>query len=159
MLLVAGKNGRVLIDKQPFPAVNIGYLRDDLTLALAYQAADLFVCPSVEDGGPMMIAEAMMCGTPVVAFDSGMAPDLIRHRANGYLARVRDAGDLAEGLLFLLSQTSLDVFRQGALVSSQSRHGRTEVTDRYVALFEELKRVATSPNQVSEETAAFGSSS
>ncbi|MFZ4596601.1 MAG: glycosyltransferase, partial [Verrucomicrobiaceae bacterium] len=149
VLLVAGRNGRLLIDKQPFPAVNIGYLRDDLTLALAYQAADLFVCPSVEDGGPMMIAEAMMCSTPVVAFHSGMAPDLIRHLANGYLARIRDASDLAEGLLFLLSQPDLEAFRREALASAQSRHGPVAVMEEYVSLFEELKADTKSSGKLS----------
>lgn len=148
VLLVAGKNGRVLTDMQPFPAVNIGYLRDDLTLALAYQAADLFVCPSVEDGGPMMIAEAMMCGTPVVAFDSGMAPDLIRHRANGYLARLRNSSDLAEGMLFMLSAQDGEVYRNEALISASSRHAPAAVTDNYLSLFSDLANnsVTTSIN-------------
>jgi glycosyltransferase involved in cell wall biosynthesis len=138
MLLVAGRNGRLVVDRQPFQAVNVGYLRDDLTLALAYQAADLFVCPSVEDGGPMMIAEAMMCGSPVVAFHSGMAPDLIRHRENGYLARIRDALDLAEGLLFLLSQAGVDSVRQKAREAAKVAHDCDSVGRRYLELFESL---------------------
>lgn len=81
----------------------LGFLKGDRALATAYQAADVFVCPSIEDSGPMMINESIMCGTPVVAFEMGVAPDLILPGETGYRARLGDSVDLARGLKELLS--------------------------------------------------------
>ena len=52
--------------------VELGFV-GGAVLAKAYAAANAFACPSIEDSGPMMINEAMMCGTPVVAFRMGVA--------------------------------------------------------------------------------------
>lgn len=51
-----------------------------------YQLSDLFVCPSIEDSGPIMINQAMMCGTAVVAFHTGVAIDLVIDGKTGFLA-------------------------------------------------------------------------
>lgn len=88
--------------KRNFKHVHLGFLADD-TLATAYQAADLFVCPSVEDSGPMMINEAIMCGTPVVAFKMGVAVDLVHTGKTGYQAELNSSEDLAKGIRYLLA--------------------------------------------------------
>ena len=84
-----------------FPCRNLGF-QDDAGLAAAYQAADLFVSPSVEDSGPMMINEAVLCGTPVAAFDVGVATDLVHTGETGYRAAPGDTADLARGIRTLL---------------------------------------------------------
>jgi glycosyltransferase involved in cell wall biosynthesis len=137
-LLVAGLNGNQLMTKLPFAGKYIGQLNDDLTLALAYQGADLFVCPSVEDAGPMMIPEAMMCGTPVVAFHTGGAPDLIQTGKNGYLARLTDSTDLANGILAFLEADNGSAFRRLAYSVANSNHSPNEVAIRYSTLFHSL---------------------
>lgn len=105
--IVAGLNSKEILQSIPFPNKYLGYFTEDLTLALAYQAANIFVCPSVIDGGPMMISESMLCGTPVVAFNNGIAPDLIKMMKTGYLAAYRDSTDLARGIYELLSTPDL----------------------------------------------------
>ncbi|AXE20508.1 hypothetical protein DR864_23605 [Runella rosea] len=79
----------------------IGYL-DEGQLIKAYQAADIFVCPSIEDSGPMMINQSIMCGTPVVAFNTGVAQDLVHTGNTGYRADLGDYKDLAKGIAQLL---------------------------------------------------------
>lgn len=65
-------------------------------LAEAYATADVFVSPSLEDSGPMMVNQAVMSGTPVVAFPIGVAPDLVEQEATGAFASYGDAASLAE---------------------------------------------------------------
>jgi len=97
-LVIAGRNDNDAFRDIPFSHKFIGFLNDDRILALAYQSADIFVCPSIEDSGPMMINEAIMCGTPVVAFEMGVAPDLVHTGKTGYRAKLRDSEDLAKGI-------------------------------------------------------------
>lgn len=101
-LIVAGKGCIEGLNKLPFKSHHLGLLRGERELALAYQAADIFVCPSIEDAGPMMVNEALMCGVPVVAFDSGVAHDLVENMKTGYLATVKDSFDLAKGITAIL---------------------------------------------------------
>jgi glycosyltransferase involved in cell wall biosynthesis len=81
----------------------LGYLKNDEKLAKAYQAADVFLCPSIEDSGPMMINEAMMTGVPVVAFNMGVAPDLIHEGKTGFIAETGNAESLLRGIISILS--------------------------------------------------------
>ena len=101
MIAIAGdqpRNFNINIDFK-----SLGFLGTDELLALAYQAADVFVCPSVEDSGPMMINESIMCGTPVVSFEMGVAPDLVHTGITGYCAKLKDSKDLARGIMSILS--------------------------------------------------------
>ena len=99
-----GDNGKPLAKELlPFPSNNAGYVSHQIELSLIYQAADVFACPSLEDAGPMMVSQAMLCGTPVVAFDTGIAPELITQGDNGYIAKLGDAEDFAQGLERMLT--------------------------------------------------------
>lgn len=137
-LLMAGKNGKQLLGKFPFEGKYIGQLNDDLTLALAYQAADIFVCPSIEDAGPMMIPEAMMCGTPVVAFDAGGAPDLIETGKTGYLASLADSEDLANGILALLAADNGKKVRDAAHSAAMNNHWPSAIAKQHLELYQSL---------------------
>ncbi len=54
-------------------------------LATYYNMADILLLPSKMEGVPMVILEALACGTPVIASAVGGIPDLITHGDNGLL--------------------------------------------------------------------------
>ena len=137
-LLIAGLNGKQLMSNLPLSGKYAGHFNDELTLALAYQAADIFVCPSMEDAGPMMIPEAMLCGTPVAAFDTGGAPDLIETMETGYLAQVGDALDLARGIYGLLAADNAMEMRVGAYRKALKAHEPQHVAAQYSELCQSL---------------------
>lgn len=139
-LLVAGHKGSQLLAELPFDGKYIGQLKDELTLALAYQASDIFVCPSIEDAGPMMIPEAMMCGIPVVAFNTGGAPDLIENGRNGYLARLAESEDLARGIVALLEADNGHAMSHSALTKAKQKHSPSIVSEKYSDLFQSLMK-------------------
>ena len=85
------------------PHKHIGYLNGDDELAKAYQMATVFVSPSIEDSGPMMINESIMCGTPVVTFKMGVAEDLVLNGETGYIAELRNIKDLANGIIKVIN--------------------------------------------------------
>lgn len=82
----------------------VGNLTEE-QLIRAYQAADVFVCPTLEDSGPTMINQAVMCGTPVVSFKTGLGKDLVITGKTGYLAQFGSAEDLAVGIEYVLGRT------------------------------------------------------
>jgi glycosyltransferase involved in cell wall biosynthesis len=139
-LVVAGANGSRILAELPFDGKALGDLKDDSNLALAYQAADIFVCPSIEDAGPMMIPEAMLCGTPVVAFNTGGAPDLIETNRSGYLAAYKDSADLGKGIYEVLTAENLPAMRADAHERAVKAHSATAVADRHLNLYNSLLR-------------------
>lgn len=75
-------------------------LRGDVPEVLA--ACDVFTLPSLEEGFPMVILEAMAAGKPIVASEVGAIPDVIRHGATGLLVPPGDAHALACALCDLI---------------------------------------------------------
>jgi glycosyltransferase involved in cell wall biosynthesis len=50
-----------------------------------YQSAHCFINPSIDEGMPNAVLEAMACGLPVIASNIGGHAELIEHNKNGYL--------------------------------------------------------------------------
>lgn len=93
---------------------DLGHLSGDMAMSAAYQAADFFVCPSVDDAGPMMIPEAMASGRPVLSTSVGIAPDLVVEGINGSLCGPPgDPEALAEGLRRYAELPAEAIRRQG----------------------------------------------
>ena len=82
--------------------VNIGFIHDKDKYPYLYNLADGFICPSIEDAGPMMINEALMSGVPVMAFKVGVAEDLIVDRISGFLADSITTQALANSIMEFL---------------------------------------------------------
>jgi glycosyltransferase involved in cell wall biosynthesis len=81
----------------------LGELRDTVTLALAYSAADVMVIPSRQDNLPQCGLEAQACGCPVVAFDVGGLEDVLEHGGTGYLASADSSDALARAIRSVLA--------------------------------------------------------
>jgi len=102
-VLIFGSNyNKKIADAIPFKTRFMGHLTDDYAMVLMYNSADVLVVPSLADNLPTVVMEALSCGTPVVGFHVGGIPDLIDHLKNGYLARYKDAGDIAQGILYCI---------------------------------------------------------
>jgi glycosyltransferase involved in cell wall biosynthesis len=117
----------------------MGTLHDDISLALLYAAADVFIAPSLQDNLPNTVLESLACGTPSVAFKLGGFPDMIEHQRNGYLAKPYEVEDLAQGIVWVLengdrhrnlSHYARDKVMQGFTLGHQAR--------AYSSLFNEL---------------------
>jgi glycosyltransferase involved in cell wall biosynthesis len=103
VLLIAGREIEQIVDYLPFDYHYLGMVNNTYGIASAYQAADVYVCPSIEDSGPMMINQSIMCGTPVVSFEMGVAMDLVFTGKTGYRAKLRDVRDMAQGIIDILT--------------------------------------------------------
>jgi len=101
-----------------------GHIKEEKDMALLYNAADIFVAPSLADNLPSTLIESMMCGIPVVSFNVGGIPDIVSHKSNGYLAEYRNSEDLASGIQWVLNhynELSLNAIKSAKERFSTSR--------------------------------------
>jgi glycosyltransferase involved in cell wall biosynthesis len=84
------------------PSIHLGFIDNDPLLSLVYSGADLLVVPSLQDNLPNTVLEAMACGTPVVGFDTGGVPDMVRPGITGMLAPLEDAIALRTAIIEIL---------------------------------------------------------
>jgi len=106
VLLVAGSGDKVEgLDK--FEVKYTGHLTFD-QLAEHYALSDVFLSPSIQDAGPMMLNQALMCGTPAVAFNIGTACDIINDKT-GYLAKYRNSKDFCNGIIHIITKSDIEL--------------------------------------------------
>jgi len=86
------------------PIFHLGNRVGDQEVAVVYQAADIFLCPSREDNYPNTVLEASACAVPTVAFDIGGLPDLIDHQVSGMLAEPYNPIEFATCIVDALKQ-------------------------------------------------------
>ncbi len=86
------------------PQLHLGKITNDRMLSIIYSAADVFVIPSLQESFGQTVTESMACGTPVVGFDTGGIPDMVRPGVTGYLAKVGDAAALREAIMKVLRE-------------------------------------------------------
>ena len=109
-------------------------LRRDVPDLLA--SADVYVMPSLSEGLPMALLEAMAAGLPVVASAVGDIPSVLAGGTAGVLTVPGDAESIAGALRTLLP----DEPRRGALGAAgrarvMNEYTLSTMTDRYVALY------------------------
>jgi glycosyltransferase involved in cell wall biosynthesis len=74
----------------------------------AYQALDLYVIASRQEGGPKAVLESMATGVPLVTTRVGQAMDLVQHKKNGWMVEVEDVEGLTHWSVIALGQNDLD---------------------------------------------------
>jgi len=98
------------------PVNFVGRVYDDQSLAMLYSAADVMVVPSRMENLPQTASEAQSCGIPVIAFSATGLMDVVEHKVTGYLAQPYSSRDLANGIVWTLSDSD-----RYDLLSSQAR--------------------------------------
>jgi glycosyltransferase involved in cell wall biosynthesis len=88
------------------PMTVTGYIAPK-ELPAYYALMDLFVHPSLRDGMPNAVLEAMACSKAVVATDVGGVSDVIQAGVNGATVPAKEAGILSNQILQLLEDESL----------------------------------------------------
>ncbi len=71
-------------------------------VASFYSAFDIFVLPSLTEGLPMVVLEAMAARLPVIASSVGSIPEVVENGKTGYLVKPNNAGSLYQAMEHLL---------------------------------------------------------
>jgi glycosyltransferase involved in cell wall biosynthesis len=140
-LLVAGASSVPSAAAIGVPVRAVGAVADDLSLALLYSAADLFVAPSRQENLANTVMEAMSCGTPFVAFDVGGMSDLAGDTA-GILVKPFDVAALAQAIASVLGDREVRERRGAAArVKAVAEYSLTALARRYLELYATIAQV------------------
>ena len=140
-LVILGGHAEEMTDKLPMKVWPLGYVNDRKSIVDVYNAADVFVLPSLSENLPNTIMEAMACGVPCVGFKVGGIPEEIDHQKNGYVARYRDAQDLADGIHWVLSDCDYEAVSRAAVTKVAHNYSQTSVAMRYIEVYNEALAV------------------
>ena len=137
-LVAVGMHAAELQPLVPFKVHNMGYVKEEHQLAEIYNAADLYVIPSLDENLPNTIMEAMACGTPCVGFPTGGIPEMIDHLKNGYLTKEHSAEQLAEGIYTLLTTPAYESLSHEAVAKVNACYSERSVANQYGQLYAKL---------------------
>jgi glycosyltransferase involved in cell wall biosynthesis len=89
-----------LIDRVKIP----GFIKDSFSILNVF---DIFILPSLHEGIPMVLLEALSLGKPVIASNVGGIPEVVTHAIEALLIEPGRVGSIVNGCLTLLGSPEL----------------------------------------------------
>jgi glycosyltransferase involved in cell wall biosynthesis len=117
---------------------SMGFVDDDVNLAIIYSSADVFVAPSIQEAFGKTIIESMACGTPVVCFDATGPRDIVTHKEDGYKAKPYDTNDLLRGIRWILDNENHDILGINARSKVVGQFEINNIAKKYAILYEDI---------------------
>lgn len=108
------------------------FLADFKDIVNYYNAIDLYIVSSREEGGPRAILESMACGVPIISTRVGMAPDVIMNDENGVLVEVDDVSGLVAGAEKIMSNSGLREQLIARGLQTVPRYNNTRIVQEYI---------------------------
>jgi len=104
-----------------------------------YTLADVSVSPTLYEGLPLVVLEAMACGKPIVASNVSEVPQVVKHGENGFLVPPRDPNAIANAVLEIYDK---DLFRKMGNKSKEivKDYDWNIIAKKAISKYEELMR-------------------
>jgi glycosyltransferase involved in cell wall biosynthesis len=99
---------------------------------------DVFVLPSLSEGLPLSLLEAMAASLPIVATRVGGIPEIVTSAQCGWLCQPSDPDDLAAAMLDAAKAPNRADFGERARAAAIALYGDRTMADRYAGLFSSL---------------------
>lgn len=135
-LIVFGANESDL--PMQFEHINVqfvGYISDSDTLVTLYNLADVMVVPSLTEVFGQTASEALSCATPVVCFKTTGVQEVVDHQACGYVAKIQDSEDLAQGIRWCLENNNEGALSQAAREKVVREYTINRIGKKYADLY------------------------
>ena len=94
------------------------------------------VLPSIQENLSNTVIESMACGTPVVAFNIGGMPDMIKYEYNGFLAEPFEMDSLKNGIKWVLNYS--DKISDNAREHAVTNYQLETVSGKYFSLYQDI---------------------
>jgi glycosyltransferase involved in cell wall biosynthesis len=114
---------------------SLGFITDEISLQIAYHAADLVLHPAPVDNLPNTVAESLSCGTPVLAFDTGGLPEMVIPQQSGWLVPPGDHAGMISTLRSVLNTKSYSDLRNSCRSSASEKFQSSKIGKEYQDLF------------------------
>jgi len=102
---------------------------------------DIFVLPSLREGVPLAILEAMAMKKPVVATRVGGLPGMIRSGENGILVEPKDPGALSKAILSLLNDSDkAKLCAENGRSTVEAMYSVEHMAQQYKKVYEEVTK-------------------
>lgn len=119
----------------------IGYVSDTNWLVTLYNLADVMVVPSLTEVFGQTASEALACATPVVCFKTTGIQEVVDHQVCGYVAKMQDSADLAQGIRWCLENNRDGTLSQAARKKVMENYTIERVGEKYVEVYSRLKAI------------------
>ena len=104
-LIIASKNK--FNKSYKFKIINLDYIESETELSNVYNICDIVVLTSRLDNLPNIALEAQSCGKPIIAYDVGGIPDIVKNNYNGFLINPFDFNLFSKKLRALIKDKKL----------------------------------------------------
>jgi hypothetical protein len=141
ILLVYASKTEVETDVSfPFESMRLPYATTEEELVQLYHCANVFVSPSIQDAGPMMVMEALLCGVPVISYSIGLANDAIENGVNGFCFPTNGPEDLDSGIhkMLLMVASDVEAMSNNARSIASKKFASNREISQYIDLFHRL---------------------
>lgn len=100
------------------------YLNNYTQIGEYFNALDLYLVSSREEGGPKAVLESMASGIPLVTTRVGQAMDLVKHGLNGWMVESEDSEGLAHWAKYAVENSSGigDILEKGRNTADQNSY-------------------------------------
>jgi glycosyltransferase involved in cell wall biosynthesis len=135
---VESDEGRRYYEREIAPFIDqravrhVGEVDDEQKNALLGQSAALLMPIQWDEPFGLVMAEALACGTPVIGFDRGSVPEIVRHGETGFVCDGIDEAVSATGRLG-------EIDRRRCRRDAEARFGVAPVVDAYERVYTEVR--------------------
>lgn len=133
LLLVGEKSGMKF---QGIKTIELGFVTDKNKLSEVYNAADVFLLPSLAENFPNTIVEALSCGTPVLASGVGGISEQVNSK-NGVLVGANNVSAWTKALTDMIS-TIGKYDRKTISQEARQRYNQEDILKQYLQIYQRL---------------------
>ena len=125
------------IKRLPQGIIGIERTQSQQELAEIYAAADIVLSLSRQETFGLTIAEAMACGTPVIAYNTTALPELITERTGRVVSQVGDVDGVADAIDAIVTSTK-EAFSAQCRRRATTYFDKNSCSEKYITLYNEL---------------------
>jgi len=118
----------------------LGYISDVLPLM---QNAKAMVLPSIIEGLPGVILEAMYCRVPVIAYGVGGIPEVVKHGVTGWLVKAEDEVAFVNAIVEVMENKNYESIIEKAHQLVVNEFDNRMIAQRFLAVYHQVAARAT----------------